>query len=166
MYQPFSVRRSIPLLTDLHTKIENKQMSFVDQMKCRLFGSIGIKNSKRTHFSSPFQRWKFASVSLRDRLFCHFLCCDHLKLVWRAQPTTSLFKNSAFDKVSLASLLEKISLNINGTVKRWLSSYFRGLQTFVEFHNEKSKHRKMTQEVLQESVLSPTLFNLYSCSMP
>ncbi len=57
-------------------------------------------------------------------------------------------------------------LHLNHHIKKFLCSYLRGRQTFVEFRNCKAKYRKVKQGVLQGGVLSPVLFNLYIASMP
>ena len=75
--------------------------------------------------------------------------------------------SKAFDTVSHEQLIEDIlNLNLNGHIKRFLTSYIRGRMTFVEFRGRKSCNRKMLQGVPQGGVLSPTLFNLYMCTMP
>ena len=73
----------------------------------------------------------------------------------------------AFDTVDHEILIKDIvALPLNGHIKRFLSSYLRGRQTFVEFRGGKSKFRKMRQGVPQGGVLSPLLFNLYMSGMP
>lgn len=50
--------------------------------------------------------------------------------------------SKAFDTVTLAPLLEVIRLtSIPNNIKRWLCTYLRGRQTFVEFMNATSSHR-------------------------
>ena len=75
--------------------------------------------------------------------------------------------SKAFDTVNHEILIRDIAaLPLNGHLKRFLSAYLRGRQTFVEFRGIKSKFRKMRQGVPQGGVLSPTLFNLYMAGMP
>ena len=75
--------------------------------------------------------------------------------------------SQAFDTVNHEILLEDINnLVLNDYIKRWLTAYIRGRQTFVEFRGRRSKFRKMRQGVPQGGVLSPVLFNLYMSKMP
>ena len=75
--------------------------------------------------------------------------------------------SQAFDTVNHKILLEDINnLVLNDYIKRWLTAYIRGRQTFVEFRGRRSKFRKMRQGVPQGGVLSPVLFNLYMSKMP
>ena len=73
----------------------------------------------------------------------------------------------AFDTVNHELLIEEISkLELNSNIKRFLSGYLRGRQTYVLFRGQKSRYRKMKQGVPQGGVLSPVLFNLYMSLMP
>ena len=75
--------------------------------------------------------------------------------------------SKAFDTVDHDLLMEDIhNLQLNGNIKRFLCSYIRGRQTYVEFRGSKSTFRKMRQGVPQGGVLSPLLFNLYMAKMP
>ena len=75
--------------------------------------------------------------------------------------------SKAFDTVNHEILIQDIlELNLNQHIKRFLSCYLRGRQTYVDFRGSRSKSRKMNQGVPQGGVLSPTLFNLYMAKMP
>ena len=75
--------------------------------------------------------------------------------------------SKAFDTVCHETLLEDIyNLELNHNIKRFLTAYLRGRQTFVEFRGKKSSYRKMIQGVPQGGVLSPTLFNIYMSHIP
>ena len=75
--------------------------------------------------------------------------------------------SKAFDTVNHEILFNDIKiLPLNHNIKRFIISYLRGRQTYVEFRGSKSKSRKMKQGVPQGGVLSPTLFNLYMKNMP
>ena len=75
--------------------------------------------------------------------------------------------SKAFDTVDHEILLKEISeLDLNGNIKRWIFSYIRGRQTYVEFRGAKSPFRKMRQGVPQGGVLSPLFFNIYMAPMP
>ena len=73
----------------------------------------------------------------------------------------------AFDTVNINKLLNIIlASKIPKYTKRWLCSYLRGRQTYVEFRNAKSTLRKKRAGVPQGGVLSPILFNAYMCGLP
>ena len=73
----------------------------------------------------------------------------------------------AFDTVSHNLLMQDImNTCIPSQFKHWLISYLRGRNTYVEYHDKTSGHRKMKQAVPQGGVLSPTLFNLYLSKIP
>lgn len=75
--------------------------------------------------------------------------------------------SKAFDTVDHTLLLTDIlQLELNDRIKRFLTAYLRGRQTYVEFRGKKSKFRKMRQGVPQGGVLSPILFNLYMSTLP
>lgn len=86
--------------------------------------------------------------------------CDRTVLV-------ALDLTAAFDTVSIDVLLEDIySTSMQPSLKRWLMAYLRGRSTYVEYQQQKSRLRKVRQGVPQGGVLSPSLFNLYMCSLP
>ena len=73
----------------------------------------------------------------------------------------------AFDTVNINKLLNIIPASkIPKYTKRWLCSYLRGRQTYVEFRNAKSTFRKVRACVPQGGVLSPILFNAYMSGLP
>ena len=75
--------------------------------------------------------------------------------------------SKAFDTVDHEQLFADIEeLPLNHNLKKFLLSYLRGRQTYVEFRGKKSRHRKMRQGVPQGGVLSPILFNIYMAKMP
>ena len=73
----------------------------------------------------------------------------------------------AFDCVNhdllLADILESA---LPSAAKKWVAAYLRDRQTYVEFRNHKSTHRKVHQGVPQGGVLSPLLFNFYLATLP
>ena len=74
---------------------------------------------------------------------------------------------AAFDTVNINKLLNIIlASKIPKYTKRWLCSYLRGRQTYVEFRNVKSTFRKVRAGVPQRGVLSPILFNAYMSGLP
>lgn len=79
----------------------------------------------------------------------------------------ALDMSRAFDTVNLGILLDKLlQSSLPDHIKRWLSNYLNGRQTYVDFRGTKSKHRKVKQGVPQGGVLSPILFNLYLRDLP
>ena len=74
---------------------------------------------------------------------------------------------AAFDTPNVNKLLNIIlASKIPKYTKRWLCSYLRGHQTYVEFRNAKSTCRKVRAGVPQGGVLSPILFNAYMSGLP
>ena len=74
---------------------------------------------------------------------------------------------AAFDTVNINKLLNIIlASKIPKYTKRWLCSYLRGRQTYVEFRNAKSTFRKVRAGVPQGGVLSPILINAYMSGQP
>ena len=74
---------------------------------------------------------------------------------------------AAFDTVNINKPLNIIlASKIPKYTKRWLCSYLRGRQTYVEFRNAKSTFRKVTASVSQGGVLSPILFSAYMSGLP
>ena len=74
---------------------------------------------------------------------------------------------AAFDTVNINKLLNIIlASKIPKYTKRWLCSYLRGGQTYVEFRNAKSNFRKVRAGIPQGGVLSPILFNAYMSGLP
>ena len=74
---------------------------------------------------------------------------------------------AAFDTVNINKLLNIIlASKIPKYTKRWLCSYLRGRQTYVEFRNAKSTFCKVRAGVPQGGVLSPILFNAYMSGLP
>ena len=75
--------------------------------------------------------------------------------------------SKAFDCVNHDILIEDLHQStLPGGIKRWVSAYLRGRQTYVEFRDAKSTCRKMRQGVPQGGVLSPLLFNTYLAKLP
>ena len=91
---------------------------------------------------------------------------DKRKLVDRTV-LVALDLRAAFDTVNINKLLNiKLAAKIPKYTNRWLCSYLRGRQTYVEFRNAKSTFRKVRAVVPQGVVLSSTLFNAYMSGLP
>ena len=74
---------------------------------------------------------------------------------------------AAFDTVNVNKLLNiTLASKIPKYTRRWLCSYLRGRQTYVEFGNAKSTFRKVRAGVPLGGVLSPILFNAYMSGLP
>ena len=73
----------------------------------------------------------------------------------------------AFDTVSHIRLFDDImNTSIPLYLKHWIISYLRGRNTYVDFRDKTSSHKRMKQVVPQGGVLSPILFNLYLSKIP
>ena len=73
----------------------------------------------------------------------------------------------AFDTVSHGQLLDDLlHTTLPNTIIRWIASYLRGRQTYVDFRGHRSTYRKVKQGVPQGGVLSPDLFNFYMVQLP
>ena len=74
---------------------------------------------------------------------------------------------AAFDTVNINKPLNIIlASKIPKYTKRWLCSYLRGRQTYVEFRNAKSTFRKLRAGVPHGGVQSPIPFNAYMSGLP
>ena len=81
--------------------------------------------------------------------------------------TAAIDINKAFDTIPRHLLIEKIHrTQIPINYQKWLANFLSGRQAFVILNNKHSSTRQMRNGVPQGSVLSPTLFNLYTHDMP
>lgn len=72
--------------------------------------------------------------------------------------------SKAFDTVPRYLLIAKIlQSEVPPNLKKWLANFISGRQASVSWGGTKSKTRMFPNGVPQGAVLSPTLFNLYSC---
>ena len=68
----------------------------------------------------------------------------------------------AFDKVSHASLMQKIAaIGVEGKVLEWIADWLRGRQQRVVVDGEESEWREVLSSVIQGSVLGGILFDIY-----
>ncbi|KAF2344871.1 Reverse transcriptase domain, partial [Trinorchestia longiramus] len=75
--------------------------------------------------------------------------------------------SKAFDTVPHPQLISQISsLPLNHHIVRWLVSYLRGRSAKCSYHHHLSSSRPIIAGVLQGSVISPALFNLFVSDYP
>ena len=113
-----------------------------------------------------FRKGRSTTTALND-ISQHITTGLNMKRPVNRTVAVAIDLSKAFDTVDHDLLMEDIyNLELNGHIKRFLCSYIRGRQTYVEFRGSKSTFRKMRQGVPQGGVLSPLLFNLYMAKMP
>ncbi|KAF2352494.1 Reverse transcriptase domain [Trinorchestia longiramus] len=75
--------------------------------------------------------------------------------------------SKAFDAIPRYLLIKKIyNTKLHNDTKIWLANYLSGRQSYVHYSGKSSKTLNIPNGVLQGSVLSPTLFNLYMHDIP
>ncbi|KAF2357383.1 Reverse transcriptase domain [Trinorchestia longiramus] len=84
-----------------------------------------------------------------------------------AQLSTAIDFSKAFDTVPHPQLISQISsLPLNHHVVRWLVCYLKGRSAKRSYHHHLSSSRPVLAGVLQGSVISPALFNLFVSDYP
>ena len=79
----------------------------------------------------------------------------------------TIYINMAFNTVPNTLLFQKIfNTNIDSHTKKWLAKCITGRHAYTLYNDEPSTSKCYTNGVLQGSVLSPTLFNLYIHDIP
>ena len=75
--------------------------------------------------------------------------------------------SKAFDTVPRHLLINKIlNTHIHPSFKKWLANFLSGRHGFTVYNGKSSTTRRYTNGVPQGSVLSPTLYNLFSHDIP
>ena len=81
--------------------------------------------------------------------------------------TVVLDMSKAFDTVNIHTLMGKLlQTNTPGTIIKFVANYFKGPKAYTTFRNYKSIQRQVKAGVPQDSVLSPTLFNIHTADIP
>ena len=113
-----------------------------------------------------FRKGRFTTTVLHE-IDCHITRGLNKRKPFERTVLVALDLRAAFDTVNINKLLNIIfASKIPKYTKRWLCSYLRGRQTYVEFRNAKSTFRKVRAGVPQGGVLSPFLFNVYMSGLP
>ena len=74
--------------------------------------------------------------------------------------------SKAFDTINIHTLIRKLlQTNIPGTIIKFIANYIKGRKAYTTYRNHTSKHQFKTG-VPQGSVLSSTLFNVYTSDLP
>ena len=81
--------------------------------------------------------------------------------------TVALDMSKAFDTINIHTLIRKmLHTNIPGTIIKSIANYIKGRKAYTTYRNHTSKQRQFKTGVPEGSVLSPTLFNIYTSYLP
>ena len=79
----------------------------------------------------------------------------------------ALDMSKAFDTVNIHKLIHKLTLtNIPNIIIKFIANYIKGQQACTQYNGTLSKLKRINIGVPQSGVLSPTLFNIYTCDIP
>ena len=77
--------------------------------------------------------------------------------------TVALDMSKAFDTINIHTIIRKLlQTNISRTIIKFIANYIKGRKTYTTYRNHTSRQRQFKTGAPQSSVLSSTLFNIYT----
>ena len=81
--------------------------------------------------------------------------------------TVVLDMRKAFNTINTHTLIRKLlQTTIPGTIIKFIVNYIKGRKAYTTYRNHTSNQRQFKTGVPQGSVISPTLFNIYTAEIP
>ena len=81
--------------------------------------------------------------------------------------TVSLDMGKAFDTINIHVVIRKLlQTKISGTIIKFIANYIKGRKAYTIYGNYTSLQRQFKNGVPQGSVISTTLFNMYTADLP
>ena len=87
--------------------------------------------------------------------------------VYGEEISVSLDMSKGFTTINIHTLIRKLlQTNIPGTIIKFIANYIKGRKSYTTYRNHTSIQRQFKTVVLQGSILSPTLFDIYTGDLP